>query len=185
MGLIALIIIFICLCTDNLVTANMSAMKMELKTKSVFSIKAAVFFAGFNALFFTAGYIISILFFRGYFVNVANWIGFSFLLLLGIKYMLEMLEKSPSFKEEEADDTKKLIRVAALSGSQFLAIGYVLELLGKSWFPQILFLLVISFLMTVLGFHLGTKTSKTIVGKKIEFVGGLVLVIMAIRLIIM
>ena len=51
MGLIALIIIFICLCTDNMVTANMSAMKMELKTKSVFSIKAAVFFAGFNALF--------------------------------------------------------------------------------------------------------------------------------------
>ena len=185
MGLIALIIIFICLCTDNMVTANMSAMKMELKTKSVFSIKAAVFFAGFNALFFTAGYIISILFFRGYFVNVANWIAFSFLRLLGIKYMWEMLEKSPSFKEEEAEDNKKLIRVALLSGSQFLAIGYVLELLGKSWFPQILFLLVISFLMTVLGFHLGTKTSKTIVAKKIEFVAGLVLAIMAIRMIIL
>lgn len=185
MGLIALIIIFICLCTDNMVTANMSAMKMELKTKSVFSIKAAVFFAGFNALFFTLGYLFSIVFFRAHFVNVANWIGFAFLLLLGIKYMLEMLEKSPSFKEEESNDTKKLIRVAALTGSQFFLVGYPLELFGKSWFPQILFLLVITFLMTVLGFHLGSKSSKTIVSKKIEFVAGLVLAVMAVRLIIM
>ncbi len=185
MGLIALIIIFICLCTDNMVSANMTATKMELKTKSVFSIKSAVFFSGFNAIFFTIGYIFSILFFRGYFVNVANWIAFAFLLLLGIKHMLEMLEKSPSFKEEEADDTKKLVKVAALSASQFFLIGYALELFGKSWFPQVLFLLVISFLMTVLGFHMGTKSSKTIVGKKVEFVAGLVLVIMAIRMIIL
>ena len=32
MGPIAMIIIFICLCTDNMVTANMSAMNMKLKT---------------------------------------------------------------------------------------------------------------------------------------------------------
>ena len=77
------------------------------------------------------------------------------------------------------------MKVAALSASQFFLIGYALELFGKSWFPQVLFLLVISFLMTVLGFHMGTKSSKTIVGKKVEFVAGLVLVIMAIRMIIL
>ena len=73
MGLVAVIIIFICLCTDNMVTANMSAMNMELKTKSVFSIKAAFYFAGFNALLFTIGYIFSIVFFRDYFVHANNW----------------------------------------------------------------------------------------------------------------
>lgn len=185
MGLIAIIIIFICLGTDHMVTANASAMKMDLKTKSVFSIKAAFFFAGFDALFFTIGYVASIMFFRGYFESAGNWIAFSFLLLLGVKYMLETVEKSPSFKEEEADDTQKLIRVAALSSSQFLFLGYPLELVGKSWFPQILFLIVISFLMTVLGFHLGSKSSKTIRSKKLQFIAGLVLTVMAIRLIIL
>ena len=96
MGLIAVIIIFICLCTDNMVTANMSAMNLDPKTKSVFSIKAAFYFAGFNALIFTAGYLFSMIFFRSYFVHANNWIAFAFLLLLGIKYMLETIEKSPS-----------------------------------------------------------------------------------------
>ena len=62
MGLIAVIIICICLCTDNMVTANMSAMNMDLKTKSVFSIKTGFYFAGFNLLFFTVGYLFSIIF---------------------------------------------------------------------------------------------------------------------------
>lgn len=185
MGLIAMIIIFICLCTDNMVTANMSAMHMELKTKSIFSIKAALCFAGFNALFFTVGYIFSILFFRGYFVPANNWIAFAFLLLLGIKYMLETIEKSPSFKETEVDDWKKMIRLCTLSGLQFFFVGYPLELMNKSWFPQIIFLLVITFLMTILGFHLGSKSSKTILSKRAEFVAGLILVIMAVRLIIL
>ncbi len=185
MGIIATIIIFICLCTDNMVTANMSGMNMDIKTKSVFSIKTALFFAGFNALFFTLGYIFSIIFFRGYFAPAAHWVGFAFLLLLGIKFMLETIEKTPSFKEKEKDDSQKLWRVAALAGSQFFFVGYPLELLGKSWFPQILFLLIITFLMTVFGFHLGGKTSKSIISKKVEFVAGLVLVIMAIRLVVL
>lgn len=185
MGLLAVIIIFICLCTDDMVMANMSAMKMDLKTKSVFSIKAAFFFSGFNALFFTAGYLFSMLFFRNYFVTVARWIGFAFLLLLGIKYMLETIEKSPSFKEEEANDGKKLVRVSLLSGVQFFLVGYPLELMGRSWFPQILFLLAITFGMTVLGFHLGSKSSKSIFSKKIEFIAGLILSVIAVQLIIL
>lgn len=185
MGLIAVVIIFICLCTDHMVTANMSAMNMDIKTKSVFSIKAAFYFAGFNAVVFTLGYLFSMLFFRGYFVNANNWIAFAFLLLLGIKYMLETIEKSPSFKENEVDDSKKMVRVSALASAPFFLVGYAIEIMNKGWFPQILFLLVITFAMTVFGFHLGTKTSKDIKSKKTEFVAGLILVIMAIRMIVL
>ena len=185
MGPIAMIIIFICLCTDNMVTANMSAMNMQPKTKSVFSLKAAVCFSGFNVLAFTIGYILAIVFFHSYFVRVNNWIAFAFLLLLGIKYLLEAIEKSPSFRENEAGDNGKIWRVSLITASQFLLVGYPLELMGKSWFPSVLFLLIITFLMTILGFHLGNKTSKQIFSKKLEFGAGLILVIMAIRLIIL
>lgn len=185
MGPIAMIIIFICLCTDDMAIANTSGMHLELKTKSVFSIKTALVFAVFNMLFFTVGYIFSMIFFRNYFAQSNNWIAFSFLLLLGIKYMLETVEKSPSFKEYETTDTLKMIKVSVLSGLQFLFVGYSLELMGKSWFPEVFYLIVITFLMTLLGFHLGSKTSKTIISKKIEFVAGLILVIMAIRLVVL
>ncbi len=185
MGIIAMIIIFICLCTDNMVTANMSGMNLDPKTKSVFSIKAGLFFALLNGLFFTVGYIFSIIFFRGYFVKAAHWVAFAFLLLLGIKYMMEAIEKSPSFQEKDITDGAKMWKIAITTGSQFFFVGYPLELMGKSWFPQILFLLIITFLMTILGFHIGTKTSKSIFSKKLEFVGGLILIILAIRLIIL
>lgn len=185
MGIIAMIIIFICLCTDNMVTANMSGMNMDPKTKSIFSIKAAFFFAGFNGLFFTLGYIFSIIFFRAYFVPANNWIAFAFLFLLGIKYMLETIEKSPSFKEQETNDGRKMRRISTLAGCQFFLVGYALELMGHSWFPQIVLLLIIAFLMTVLGFHMGGRTSKQIFSKKLEFVAGLILIIMAVRLIIL
>ena len=176
MGIIALIIIFVCLCVDHMVTANMSGMNMDLKTKSIFSIKAA--------LFFTFGYIFSMIFFRPYFVPANNWIAFAFLMLLGIKFMLETIEKSPSFKENENTDSRKLWRVACLAGWQFWLIGYPLELMGKSWFPQVLFLVIITFLMTILGFHLGSKSSKTILSKKLEFIVGIILIIMSVRLIL-
>ena len=72
-----------------------------------------------------------------------------------------------------------------MAGAQFFFVGYPLELMGKSWFPQILFLLIITFLMTILGFHLGSKSSKTIISKKVEFAAGLILIVMAIRLIVL
>ena len=78
-----------------------------------------------------------------------------------------------------------MVRVSALAAAPFFLVGYALELMGKSWFPQILFLIVISFAMTVLGFHSGRKTARSIRGKKTEFVAGLVLAFMAIRLIVL
>ena len=84
MGMLAVILIFICICVDNMVCANMSAMKLEAGNKDIFSIKMALFFAGFNALFFGLGYLISIIFFRDWVYFAHNWVAFSFLLLLGI-----------------------------------------------------------------------------------------------------
>ena len=42
MGIIAVTIIFLCICVDNMVSSNMSAMKMTPEKKSVFSNKMAL-----------------------------------------------------------------------------------------------------------------------------------------------
>lgn len=183
MGIIAVIIIFICISVDNLVSANMSAVKMSTKIKNLFSIKAALTFGLFNVVLFVVGYIFSFLF-HSVFVQVHNWVAFSFIFLLGIKMLLESIEKSPSFTDEEAYDNKKLMKVSALLGMNAFMVGFAVETMNKSWFPHILILFVITFLLTILGFHLGTRYSKMVVGKKVEFVSGIILVFMAIRLII-
>ena len=184
MGIIAVTIIFLCICVDNMVSANMSAMKMTSERKSVFSIKMALFFAGFNALFFGLGYLVSIIFFRDWVYFAHNWVAFAFILLLGIKFMLESIEKSPSFSNLDADDNRKMIKVSSVIGLNSFLVGYAVETMDKSFFPQVLILLFVTFAMTLLGFHLGSKTTKTIPIKKGELIAGLILIVMAVRLII-
>lgn len=184
MGIIAVTIIFLCICVDNMVSANMSAMKMTSERKSVFSIKMALFFAGFNALFFGLGYLVSIIFFRDWVYFAHNWVAFAFILLLGIKFMLESIEKSPSFSNLDADDNRKMIKVSSVIGLNSFLVGYAVETMDKSFFPQVLILLFVTFVMTLLGFHLGSKTTKTIASKKVELIAGLILIVMAVRLII-
>lgn len=184
MGIIAVILVFVCICVDNMVCANMSAMKLEPENRNVFSIKMALFFAGFNSLFFGLGYLVSIIFFRDWVYLAHNWVAFAFLLLLGIKFMLESIEKSPSFTNLETDDTRKLVKIASLMGLNAFLVGYAAETMDTSFFPQVVFLLLITFGMTLLGFHLGNKNSKNIASKKVELVAGILLVVMAVRLII-
>ena len=183
MGIISVLIIFICICVDNMVSANMSAMKMP-EDKGVFSIKMALFFAAFNALFFMIGYLISVVFFRDWVYLAHNWVAFAFLLLLGIKFMLESIEKSPSFSNVDAGSTRKLIKVSALIAMNSLLVGYAAETMDTALFPQFIFLAIITFIMTLVGFHLGGPNSKTIVSKKGELLAGIILIVMAVRLII-
>lgn len=184
MGIISVLIIFVCICVDNMVSANMSAIKLSPDKKSIFSIKLGLFFAGFNALWFTVGYIASMIFFRSW-VHFANhWVAFAFLLLLGIKFMMESIEKSPSFNNVDVDDTRKLVKVSSVIGLNSFLVGYAVETMDKAYLPQLILLLIISFGLTMLGFHLGKKTSKTIVSKRVELVAGLMLIVMAIKMII-
>lgn len=180
MSILAVIFIFVCICVDNMVCANMSAMKLDAANRNIFSIKMALFFAGFNALFFGLGYLISIIFFRDWVYFAHNWVAFAFLLLLGIKFMLESIEKSPSFTNLEAHDTRKLFKVSTLMGLNSFLVGYAVETMDTSFFPQVAFLIIITFCLTLLGFHLGNKNSKTVASKKVELLAGIALVCMGV-----
>ena len=169
---------------DNMVSANMSAMKMTPDNKSVFSIKMALFFTGANVLLFSLGYLVSIVFFRDWVYFAHNWVSFSFLLLLGIKFMLESIEKSPSFSNMDVDDTGKMFKVAVLLGLNAFLVGYAAETMDTSFIAPVVLLALTTFVMTLTGFHLGSKNSKTIASKKLELVAGLVLIVMSVFLIL-
>lgn len=184
MGIIAVIIIFICICVDNMVSANMSAVNMSKENKSVFSIKMALFFTGFNVLLFGLGYLISLIFFSHWVYFAHNWVAFAFMLLLGIKLMLESIEKSPSFTDVDAAHTSKLVKVSFLIGLNSFLVGYALHTMGRSFFPDVVWLLILTFVLTLLGTHLGGTQTKNLISKKLELVAGIILIIMSIWLII-
>ncbi len=185
MGIIAVTLIFCCICVDNMVSANMSALKMSSDKQSIFSIKMGLFFAGFNALFYGLGFLVSRIFFHDWVYYSQNWVAFAFILLLGIKFMLESIEKSPSFSDVEADDNRKLMKVSSIIGFNAFLVGYAVETMGKAFFPQVILLAVITFILTLLGFHLGGKNPQTVTSKKVELVAGIILLVMAIRLIVL
>lgn len=180
MGIIAVTIIFICICVDNMVSANMSSIKIASDKRSVFSIKMALFFTLFNMLFYGLGFLIGRLFFHNWVYFAHNWVAFSFLLLLGIKFMLESIEKSPSFTDLEVNDTGKLIKVSTIFGLNAFMVGFTVETMGKAFFPQVIILGIVTFVLTLLGFHLGSPNSQTIASKKLELISGIILLVMAI-----
>ncbi len=184
MGIISVIIIFICICVDNMVSANMSAIKMTKENKSIFSVKMALAFTIFNVLLFGLGYILSILFFHRWVSFAHNWVAFAFLLLLGIKLMLESIEKSPSFGDVDAGDNWKLAKVSALIGMNSFLVGYALETMDRAFFPEVILLIILTFVMSLLGTHLGGVVGKNLFSKKLELVAGIILIIMGIRLIV-
>ena len=184
MGMISVIIIFVCICVDNMVSANMTAVNMSKENKSVFSVKLALFFTAFNVLFFGIGYLVSMIFFRNWVYFAHNWVAFAFLLLLGIKLILESIEKSPSFRDEDTANTRKLVKVSALLGLNSFLVGYAMETMDRAFFPEVLLLLVLSFVLTLLGSHLGGLHTKNLISKKFELVAGIILIVMGIRMII-
>ena len=171
MGLISVLIVFICICVDNMVSANMSSAKMTKENKTVFSVKLALFFTGANVVLFGVGYLVSIIFFRNWVYFAHNWVAFAFLLLLGIKLMLESIEKSPSFGDSDVGSLRKLIKVSLLIGLNSFLVGYALETMDRGFFPEVILLLVTTFLMTLLGSHLGAgadaHANKTFLSKLI------------------
>lgn len=184
MSILVMILIFLCIGVDNMVSSNMSAINITTDNRSTFSVKLGLFFTMFNALWYLIGFILSGLFFHHWTLRSQNWVAFAFILLLGIKLILESIEKSPSFNNLTATSTKQITKVAAEIGLNSLLVGFAAETMGRAFFPQIMILMVITFLMSILGFHLGKPDSRTVISKKIELVAGIILIFVALGLIV-
>lgn len=188
MSLLTVFIIFVCICVDNMVTAHMSSVNMNKENKTVFPVRMALFFTGANVIFLGLGYLISVLFFRNWVYFAHRWVAFAFLLLLGIKLMLESIEKSPSFRDGDIGSLRKLIKVSVLIGLNSFLVGYALETMDRGFFPEVILLLITTFLMTLLGSHLGGSVEasghKTLLSKRLELAAGVVLAVIAICIII-
>jgi|GEM_PF-1654346 len=189
MELWAVSIMFICLCVDNMVMANMSGMKPQNNdVRSRLSLRIALSFSIFHVLLFVVGYAIAMLIWSPVRSAMASvWVSFAFIALIGIRLLLETVEKSPSFSVADEGVNKKLIKTSIWLALNTLMIGFAVRIMAATYalFWPIFILFAVSMILSLLGFLIGKPDSKKISTKIVESAAGIVMIIMAVRILIM
>lgn len=122
--------------------------------------------------------------FINYIETYDHWIAFGLLFLIGIKMIYE------SFKLDDLNCDKNtkcpfgiqtLLILSFATSIDALAVGFSFSLLKISIITPVIIIGVISFIMSIIGINLGYK-GKDLFGNKMEFVAGLILILIGFRI---
>ncbi len=113
-----------------------------------------------------------------------HWIAFGLLAIIGGRMIWESLRGEEEIKKE-ADITRGLllITLALATSIDALAVGLSIAFLQINIIFSSALIGVVAFLVTSLGFWLGRRAS-TLLGKRAKLVGGIVLVLIGIRILV-
>ncbi|MRR14959.1 MAG: manganese efflux pump [Deltaproteobacteria bacterium] len=115
--------------------------------------------------------------------NVDHWVAFALLVIVGGKMIWEGLEKENN--EEKADQTRgwPLFLLSVATSIDALAVGFSFSLLKTPiLFPAVI-IGVVCFAMTAVGMIFGKGLAR-LFGKKVEILGGLVLIAIGVKILI-
>ena len=118
-----------------------------------------------------------------YIAGYDHWIAFGLLALVGGKMIME------SFNEETRDHTVDptkglmLIILSVATSIDALAVGLSFAFLKISIFYPSIIIGVVAFVMTAVGMLFGEKLGK-IIGKRVEVLGGLILIGIGVKILI-
>jgi putative Mn2+ efflux pump MntP len=114
-------------------------------------------------------------------VPYTKWIVFGIFFILGWKFILEAFE--PNKEEVKCLDFKCLIMLSIATSIDALASGATLRLTNTNLFLAVVIIGFFSFVMSIIGFWGGNKI-KIIPSKYLEILGGVLLLILAIKAVI-
>ncbi len=146
------------------------------------ALRAGGFFGIFQALMPFIGYWggQSVL---GWVETYAHWIAFGLLSLIGAKMIYEGTQEG--VEEAIARVTNKMLLVLAIATSvDAMAAGFSLTLLAVNPYVACLVIGVITFAFSVIGVYIGNR-SGTWLESKAEIFGGIVLILMGIKFLIL
>lgn len=146
------------------------------------ALRAGGFFGIFQALMPFIGYWggQSVL---GWVETYAHWIAFGLLSLIGAKMIYEGTQEG--VEEAIARVTNKMLLVLAIATSvDAMAAGFSLTLLAVNPYVACLVIGVITFVFSVIGVYIGNR-SGTWLESKAEIFGGIVLILMGIKFLIL
>jgi putative Mn2+ efflux pump MntP len=145
-----------------------------------YAFRIAFSFGFFQALMPVIGWTLG-LSFRKYITNIDHWIAFSLLCLIGGKMIYESINCS----EEKRDclQFSALLILSIATSIDALAVGLSFSFLQIEIIMPALIIGVITFIVSLIGIFLGDKIGR-FVGNKLELIGGLILIIIGIKIVL-
>lgn len=184
MGYLEIFLTGIALAMDAFAVSICKGIKMPKLRKSHIVI-IAVFFGGFQMLMPLIGWLLGSQFVQ-YISKFDHWIAFALLAFIGVKMAIE------SFKHEEEDcckcdsklDLKELVVLAIATSIDALAVGITFALYPDiNILPSISIIGIVTFVICAGGVVIGHKFGAKFKSKA-ELLGGIVLVIIGLKLLI-
>lgn len=180
MSIIELIILAIGLSMDSFAVSickGLSMKKYNLKN----SLIIAFYFGLFHFMFPLIGYFLGTTF-STVVERTDHWIAFILLSIVGTKMILEAFEKEPSNINAKVD-FKSMILLAIATSIDALAIGISFVFLEVNIWVSTGLIFVIVFTISLIGTLIGNKFGNKL-GNKAEFLGGLILIIIGIKMLL-
>lgn len=180
MGMMELFLIAVGLSMDAFAVSVCKGLSLG-KIKPKHMCIAGLWFGGFQALMPTLGYFFGSLF-TEFITKYSHWIAFVLLALIGCNMIKEALGKD----EEEVDasmDVKSMFVLAVATSIDALAVGVSFAFLQVQIVWAVLFIGVITFLLSAVGVKVGSLFG-TKYKSKAELAGGIVLLLIGLKLLL-
>lgn len=140
-----------------------------------------LWFGGFQALMPLIGYILGSSF-AAYIAAVDHWITMILLSLIGVNMIRESLDKDPEHVNPSLAFNTMLIMAVATS-IDALAVGITFAFLEVHILPAVLFIGVVTCLLSALGVKIGSIFGTKYKGKA-ELTGGIILILLGLKILL-
>lgn len=179
MSLIELFLIAVSLSMDAFAVSVCKGLSVG-KVKIKHAIIAGVYFGGFQALMPFLGYLLGTQF-RDIIERCDHWIVFVLLLIIGVNMIRESGEKSEELNCSFSFSS--MLPLALATSIDALAMGVGFAFLKVDIVPAVCFIGLTTFVLSALGVKIGNVFGLKYKSKA-EFVGGVVLVLMGIKILL-
>ncbi len=156
---------------------GLSLNKITLKNASL----VGVWFGGFQGLMPLIGYLLGTQF-SDKIVAVDHWVAFVLLGLIGGNMIKEAFSKEESCADSSLS-FKAMLPLAVATSIDALAIGVTLAFLNVSIIPAVIFIGVVTFVISSLGVKIGNIFGVKYKSKA-ELAGGIILIALAVKILI-
>ena len=180
MSLIELFIIAVGLSMDAFAVSVCKGLSMQ-KMRAKHALVIGLYFGGFQALMPWIGYMLGIRF-QGAIKAYDHWIAFILLGIIGFN----MVKESMDNENESCDasiDVKTMLLLAIATSIDALAVGVTFAFLQVRIVPAVSFIGSTTFILSIIGVKVGNVFG-TKYKSKAEFAGGLILVIMGVKILL-
>jgi manganese efflux pump family protein len=120
---------------------------------------------------------------KDFIIDYDHWIAFVLLLLIGAKMIYESLKKEEEKKQFNPLKFAVMIGMAIATSIDALIVGVSFAFIDINIFVAIIIIGSLTFLISMLGMLLGKKAGG-LFGKKMEIVGGLILILIGTKILI-